>query len=83
MLVKIYAMVFNRPDLLQQQIDCFNKYLQDEFEFNVVYDTRDDEYLEQFKEICEKNSVNFYHHQSQPGILVDCQQISEQLSGTA
>ena len=52
MLVKIYAMVFNRPDLLQQQIDCFNKYLQDDFEFNVVYDTRDDEYLEQFKEIC-------------------------------
>lgn len=67
MLVKIYAMVFNRPDLLQQQIDCFNKYLQDDIEFNVVYDTRDDEYLEQFKEICEKNSVNFYHHQSQPG----------------
>jgi len=67
MLVKIYAMVFNRPDILQQQIDCFNKYLQDDIEFNVVYDTRDDEYLEQFKEICEKNSVNFYHHQSQPG----------------
>ena len=67
MLVKIYAMVFNRPDLLQQQIDCFNKYLQDDFEFNVVYDTRDDEYLDQFQEICEKNSVNFYRHQSQPG----------------
>ena len=67
MLVKIYAMVFNRPDLLQQQIDCFNKYLQDDFEFNVVYDTRDDEYLEQFKEICEKNGLNFYRHQSQPG----------------
>ena len=31
-------MVFNRPDILQQQIDCFNKYLQDDFEFNVVYD---------------------------------------------
>lgn len=67
MKTKIFALVFNRPDLLQQQIDSFKKNLISEYEFNAVYDTRDNEYLEEFTEICEKNGVNFYHHVSPPG----------------
>lgn len=65
--VKIFTFVFNRPDILQQQIDCFKKYVEDNFEFNVVYDTRDSEYLQKFREICDKNNVTLYLHQSQPG----------------
>jgi hypothetical protein len=67
MKVKIFTFVFNRPDILQYQIDCFNKYLEDKFEINVVYDTRDNQFLADFTEICKKNNINLYHHLSQPG----------------
>lgn len=64
---KIFTLVFNRPDLLQQQIDSFKKNFIGDYEFNVVYDTRDNKYLKEFSEICDNNGVNFYHHVSQPG----------------
>lgn len=67
MKVKVFTFVFNRPDILQYQIDCFKNYLKDDFEFHVVYDTRDNEFLEQFKEICDRNSIALHHHISQPG----------------
>ena len=68
MKVKIFTMAFNRPDLLQQQIDSLNKNLEDDdYEHNIVYDTRDNKYLDDFKSICEKNKINLYHHQSEPG----------------
>lgn len=67
MKTRIFTLVFNRPDLLQQQIDSFKKNLKSEYQFNVVYDTRDNEYLKDFTKICDKNEVNFYHHVSQPG----------------
>ena len=50
MKVKIFTMAFNRPDLLQQQIDSLNKNLEDDdYEHNIVYDTRDNKYLDDFK----------------------------------
>ena len=64
---RIFTIVFNRPDILEQQINSFKKNLKNKFEFNVVYDTRDNIFLEQFKEICNRNGVNFYHHPSSPG----------------
>jgi hypothetical protein len=67
MLTKIFTFAFNRPDILQYQIDCFKKYFKREFEFNVVYDTRDSEHLEQFEKICRNSDVTFYHHVSTPG----------------
>ena len=66
-MIKIFVLAFNRPDILQQQIDSFKKNLVGEYEFNIVYDTRDNKYLDEFKEICEKNKANFYHHVSEPG----------------
>lgn len=67
MKVKIFTFVFNRPDILQYQIDCFNNYLEDDFEFHVVYDTRDNKFLDKFIEICDKNNISLHHHISQPG----------------
>lgn len=67
MKVKVFTFVFNRPDILQYQIDCFKNYLQDDFEFHVVYDTRDNQFLEQFQEICNRNDIALHHHISQPG----------------
>lgn len=67
MKVKVFTFVFNRPDILQYQIDCFKNYLKDDYEFNVVYDTRDSEFLEQFQDICDRNGVTLHHHISQPG----------------
>ena len=46
MKIKIFTFAFNRPDILQYQIDSFKKYIEDDFEFHVVYDTRDNEHLE-------------------------------------
>lgn len=67
MKVKIYTIAFNRPDILKYQIDSFKTYIQDDLEFHVVYDTRDNEHLEEFSRICEENNVSLHHHISQPG----------------
>jgi hypothetical protein len=68
MKVKIFTMAFNRPDLLQQQIDSLNKNLEDDdYQLQVVYDTSDNQYLEEFTSICDENGINLYHHQSEPG----------------
>lgn len=64
---KLFTFVFNRPDLLQYQIDSFNQHFKDDFEFNVVYDTRDNKFLSEFTEICDRNNVTLYHHLSKPG----------------
>lgn len=67
MKVKIFTFAFNRPDILQHQINSFKKYIEDECEFHVVYDTRDDEHLDSFTKICEENNIPLHHHISQPG----------------
>lgn len=67
MKIKIFTFTFNRPDILQYQINSFRKYIEDDFEFHVVYDTRDNEYLEVFQKICEENNIILHHHISEPG----------------
>lgn len=67
MKVKVFSFVFNRPDILSYQIKSLKKFLKNDFEMNVVYDTRDNQYYGQFKQTCEEEQVNFYHHISQPG----------------
>lgn len=67
MKIKVFSFTFNRPDLLQYQINSFKKFIHGDYDINVIYDTRDNQYYEQFKKICENNEVNFYNHLSQPG----------------
>lgn len=65
--LKIFIFAFNRPDLLQKQLDCFNKYLDDNYDVNVVYDYRKDVFGEEFSEICKRNNVKLHYHKSEPG----------------
>tara|TARA_A100001234_G_scaffold194700_1_gene183125 strand:+ start:912 stop:1655 length:744 start_codon:yes stop_codon:yes gene_type:complete len=62
---QIFTFVFNRPDLLQKQIDCFKNFFTGDYEINVVCDYRDDQYVEVFKNICDENGVKFYPHKSE------------------
>ncbi len=61
---QIFSFVFNRPDLLQKQIDCFKKFFSGDYEINVVCDYRDKKYLKEFETICSDNDVRFYSHKS-------------------
>lgn len=68
MTVKVFSFVFNRPDLLQYQIDCLNTYLKDDHEIFAIHDSRDDQFVEQFQKICSENGVRYYHNISSPGL---------------
>lgn len=65
---QIFTFVFNRPDLLQKQIDCFKKFFVGKQQINVVCDYRDNQYLHQFEKICKDNSVKFYPHKSESNL---------------
>lgn len=67
MKTRIFTFVFNRPDILAHQIKSIKRFFIGDYEINTVYDTRDNQYLNQFKAICEDNGVNFYNHISKPG----------------
>jgi hypothetical protein len=65
---QIFTFVFNRPDLLQKQINCFKKFFIGDCEINVVCDYRDEQYVETFKTICYDNGVKFYQHKSESNL---------------
>ena len=65
--LKVFIFAFNRPDLLQKQLDSFSKYLVGDYDINVVYDHREDSFGEEFKKICNKNNVNLHYHKSNFG----------------
>jgi len=65
---QIFTFVFNRPDLLQKQIDCFKKFFVGQYELNVVCDYREDTYVETFKTICVDNGIKFYPHKSEDNL---------------
>lgn len=65
--LKVFIFTFNRPDLLQRQLDSLKKYLVGDYNINVIYDYREDSFGEQFKKICDDNQVNLHAHKSNPG----------------
>lgn len=65
--LKIFIFAFNRPDLLQKQLDCFDKYLIGDYDINVVYDYREDLFGKEFEKICESNDVKLHYHKSRSG----------------
>jgi len=65
--VKIFTFTFNRPDILEIQYKTFKKYCKNDFEFIVIHDSRNEEYVDEFSSICEKNNFKFYHHKSRAG----------------
>lgn len=65
--LKIFIFAFNRTDLLQKQIDCLKKYLVGQYDINLVYDYREDNYGDEFESICLRNNIKFHRHNSKPG----------------
>jgi hypothetical protein len=65
--LKIFIFAFNRPDLLQKQLDCFSEYLVGNYNINVIYDYREDMFGEEFSKICQNNNVKLHYHKSEPG----------------
>jgi glycosyltransferase involved in cell wall biosynthesis len=64
MKVKVILSTFNRVDLLPIQIKSIQKYLKNDYEIIVIHDSRDNEFVTEFEEICYNNQIKFYHHNS-------------------
>lgn len=67
MKVKVILSTFNRPDLLPIQVGSIRKYLKNENEIIVVHDSRNNEYVDDFVEVCDTLEISFYHHDSISG----------------
>jgi len=70
-MIEIFIFTFNRPDLLEIQVDCLKKFMVNEFRLNIIHDTRTFEYSQDFIDICEKLrnkyedlEVRFHQHYS-------------------
>jgi hypothetical protein len=75
MTIEIFTFVFNRPDLLERQVDCLKKFLIDDFNLNIIHDTRNDNFVREFEEsslkIIQKYNeicVNYIKHNSPEGM---------------
>lgn len=60
MTVQIFTSVVNRPEFVEIQKKLFDKFLEDEYQFNVVDDSLDDDISLEFKNVCEKYNINYY-----------------------
>lgn len=65
--VKIFTFAFNRPDILKLQINSLRKNLKNDHEINVIHDSRNNQYVEEFSSISKLMKVNYYHNNSEPG----------------
>jgi len=75
MKTEIFTFAFNRPDLLELQVDCLKKFFLTDFNLNVIHDTRNSSLVNEFKNVCKKISeryqeltVYYYPHQSTNGL---------------
>lgn len=64
MKIKILIFTFNRPDILSKQINSLKKYLKNEHEIIIVHDSRDNEFVHEFEELCSSLNLQYYHHPS-------------------
>lgn len=60
MTVQIFTTVVNRPDFVETQKKLFQKFLKDEYQFNVVDDSVDILMTKKFKDICVTNNISYY-----------------------
>lgn len=59
-MIHVFTSVVNRPDFVLIQDRLFKKYLKNPYLFHVVDDSVDSAITEQFKSICENNSIAYY-----------------------
>lgn len=75
MKIEIFTFAFNRPDLLELQVDCLKKFLLNDFNLNVIHDTRNGRLVTEFETVCRKISskyrdvsVQYCVHESPDGL---------------
>jgi hypothetical protein len=75
MKIEVFTFAFNRPDLLELQVDCLKKFLLNDFNLNVIHDTRNGHLVHEFNsatiKISEKYdglTVGYYVHESIDGL---------------
>ena len=64
-MIKVFIFAFNRPDLLELQVDSLRKFNQDLLYITVVQDKHDDSYDDEFKKICNEIDVELVTHNAQ------------------
>lgn len=58
MTVQIFTSVVNRPQFLELQVKLFSKFLENDYQFHVVYDNGiDKKVLKEFENICQNNNL--------------------------
>lgn len=58
MTVQIFTSVVNRPQFLELQVELFSKFLENDYQFHVVYDNGiDKSILEKFEHVCQNNNL--------------------------
>jgi hypothetical protein len=67
MKLRVLLFTFNRPELLEKQVKCLKKHLMNDHEIIVIHDSRDNEYVDKFVQICSNLNLQFYHHESFSG----------------
>lgn len=67
MKTKIFLTAYNRPDFLEKQLDCLEKYFSKDYIPIVIQDSRKNEYCDEFDEICTRRKVDIFHHKSPVG----------------
>jgi hypothetical protein len=73
-MTQIFIFAFNRPDLLELQVRCLKKFLLNDFIINVVHDTRNDEHVVDFINVCQTiketihDSIIYHQHTSPEGL---------------
>lgn len=53
-MIQIFTFAFNRPDILELQVDCLKKFLLNDFVINVIHDTRNGHLVQEFTDVCDK-----------------------------
>jgi hypothetical protein len=88
MKIEIFTFAFNRPDLLELQVDCLKKFLLNDFNLNVIHDTRNGSLVNEFETVCKKISEKYqeltlyYRTRQSPNGLQSSQYHSEVLQWT-
>lgn len=61
-MIKVFLFAFNRPDLLELQVDSLRKFIQDPLNITVIQDKHNDSYDADFGDICRKLDVELIPH---------------------
>ena len=63
-MIKIFLFVFNRPDILELQVNTLRKFIKNNVEIIAIQDKHCDTYDEEFSNICSRLNITLHQHQA-------------------